>query len=87
VRPNEPTDDVDLTREPQHANPQITQRGNHSRGRSSADLTAILVKGDITNPMQAVLDLPLVTRQLSQALSVRFFLLGRTGVAPRRLLK
>ncbi len=64
--------DVGRARQAQHADRQVAQRGHHPRAGSGADLRPVLVERDVTNPVEAVLDAPMVTRQTQQTGRVRF---------------
>lgn len=49
---------------------KITKGGQHLRRSATADLAAVLVEGDIANPMHAVLDAPVSPPKGEQSVGV-----------------
>ena len=62
---------VRLMGQAQEANRQVPQGGHDTRGGFRADLGPVFVKGDIPDPVQAILDGPVPPVQLQQPLRRR----------------
>ena len=57
----------------QHGNRRVAERGQQLRGRTRANAAGVLSERHVANPMQPVLDPPMIARQLQQHLRVGFF--------------
>jgi len=72
--------DVRCAGETEHADRQIPKRGHHLGACSLAHLRAILVEGDVANPVEAVLDRPVPTNDF-EPLAGGCLVRGQTGDA------
>lgn len=70
--------DVAGTRHTQQRDGYIAQTGHDLGSVAFSDLTTVLVKGDVPDPMQAVFDCPMTPGQIQYALRIGL-IMGKAG--------